>query len=169
MSVRYHSRCRRSDSAAASSIGRQSRPSCTSALGGAVLDSTTGAEVYLSKEPASRLAALAPHEWEALRTSIEQLDGVARAWRTTDLRAGRDEAASDRLALAARQSAFPGRSGDIILLTDPYWFTYRIVATHGTPYAYDQHVPLVFLGRTSSRAATPRPPVRPTSRRHWHD
>ncbi len=118
----------------------------TSALGGAVLDSSAGAEVYLSKEATSRLASLAPHEWDALRTSIEQLDGIARAWRARDLLAGRDEAASDRLALAARLSAFPGRSGDILLLTDPYWFTYRIAATHGTPYAYDQRVPLVFLG-----------------------
>jgi hypothetical protein len=118
----------------------------TGALGGAVLDSTAGAEIYLSKEAASRLAELAPHDWDTLRTSIEQLDGIARAWRTTDLLAGRDEAASDRFTLAARLSAFPGRSGDLILLTDPYWFPYRIVATHGTPYAYDQHVPLVFLG-----------------------
>ncbi len=115
-------------------------------LGGAVLDSSTGAELYLSREAAGRLGALAPREWDALRTSLEQVDGIARAWRTVDLLAGRYEAASDKLAHAARLSAFAGRSGDIILLLDPYWFPYHIVATHGTPYAYDQHVPLVFVG-----------------------
>jgi arylsulfatase A-like enzyme len=118
----------------------------TAALGGSVLDSNTGAEVYLSKDAASRLASLDQHEWDAVRTSLEQVDGIARAWRTTDLLAGRYEAASDPMAHAARLSAYAGRSGDIIFITDPYWFPYRIAATHGTPYQYDQHVPMVFAG-----------------------
>ena len=118
----------------------------TAALGGSVLDSNTGSEVYLSKDAAAKLAALDQHEWDAVRTSLEQVDGIARAWRTADLLAGRYEAASDPMAHAARLSAFGGRSGDIIFITDPYWFPYRIVSTHGTPYQYDQHVPLVFAG-----------------------
>jgi hypothetical protein len=118
----------------------------TGTLGGSVLDSNTGAEIYLSKEAAEKLAAMDQQNWEALRSSLESIDGIARAWRTTDLLAGRYEAASDPMAHAARLSAFPGRSGDIIFITDPYWFPYRIVATHGTPYGYDQHVPLVFAG-----------------------
>lgn len=118
----------------------------TTALGGSVIDSNTGAEIYLSKDAASKLAALDQREWDALRTNLEQIEGIARAWRTTDLLAGRYEAASDPLAHAARLSAYPGRSGDIIFITRPYWYPYSIVATHGTPYGYDQHVPLVFLG-----------------------
>ena len=68
-----------------------------------------------------------------------------------DLLAGRYEAASDPMAHAARLSAYPGRSGDIIFITDPYWFPYRIPATHGTPYPYDQHVPMVFVGPQFTR------------------
>ena len=60
----------------------------TGALGGSVLDSNTGAEIYLSKDAAAKLAALDQREWDAVRTSLEQVDGIARAWRTTDL-AGR--------------------------------------------------------------------------------
>jgi predicted AlkP superfamily pyrophosphatase or phosphodiesterase len=118
----------------------------TAALGGSVLDSNTGSEVYLSKDAAAKLAALDEHEWDAVRTSLEQVDGIARAWRTADLLAGRYEAASDPMAHAARLSAYAGRSGDIIFITDPYWFPYRIVSTHGTPYQYDQHVPMVLMG-----------------------
>jgi predicted AlkP superfamily pyrophosphatase or phosphodiesterase len=118
----------------------------TAALGGSVLDSNTGSELYLSKDAAAKLAALDQHEWDAVRTSLEHVDGIARAWRTSDLLAGRYEAASDRMAHAARLSAYGGRSGDIIFITEPYWFPYRISATHGTPYYYDQHVPLVFAG-----------------------
>lgn len=123
----------------------------TAAVGGSVLDSNTGAELYLSKDAAARLASLDQRAWDALRASLEGIDGIARAWRTSDLLAGRYDAQSDPLAHAARLSAYPGRSGDIIFITDPYWFPYQIVSTHGTPYHYDQHVPMVFAG----------PPFRP--------
>lgn len=118
----------------------------TDALGGSTVDGISGAEVYLSKDAASRLTNLDARAWDALRAAIEAVPGVAQAYRTSDLLAGRYQAA-DHFAHAARLSAFAGRSGDILLLTDPYWFTYSIVATHGTPYAYDQRVPLVFFGQ----------------------
>ena len=37
----------------------------TGALGGSVLDSNTGSEIYLSKDAAAKLAALDQHEWDA--------------------------------------------------------------------------------------------------------
>jgi predicted AlkP superfamily pyrophosphatase or phosphodiesterase len=118
----------------------------TEALGGSTVDSISGAEVYLSKDAASRLTNLDARAWDALRTAIEAVPGVAQAYRTTDLLAGRYQAA-DRIAHAMRLSAFAGRSGDILFVTEPYWFPYAIAATHGTPYAYDQRVPLVFFGQ----------------------
>ena len=131
----------------------------TEALGGSTVDSISGSEVYLSKDAAARLTNLDARAWDALRTDIEAVPGVARAYRTSDLLAGRYQAA-ERLAHAARLSAFAGRSGDIIFITDPYWFPYAIAATHGTPYAYDQRVPLVFFGQgirtgRSTAAASP--------------
>ncbi|WP_396627298.1 alkaline phosphatase family protein [Luteitalea sp.] len=115
-------------------------------LGGSLLESLTGAELYLSLDAAARLTNLDDRAWESLRSSFEQIPGVTRVWRTSDLLAGRYEAESDPLAHAARLSAYPNRSGDLIYITDPYWFPYQITATHGTPYEYDQHVPLVFIG-----------------------
>ena len=49
---------------------------------------------------------------------------------------------------------FAGRSGDLYILQRPYWLTEssaegtkRYTGTgHGTPYYYDQRVPLVFMG-----------------------
>lgn len=117
----------------------------TEVLGGSTVDSISGSEVYLSKDAAARLTNLDARAWDALRTAIEAIPGVAHAYRTSDLLAGRYQAA-DRIAHATRLSAFPGRSGDIIFITEPYWFPYAIAATHGTPYAYDQRVPLVFFG-----------------------
>jgi hypothetical protein len=38
------------------------------------------------------------------------------------------------------------RSGDIEVILDPYWMRAGSGTTHGTPYAYDTHIPLVFMG-----------------------
>jgi predicted AlkP superfamily pyrophosphatase or phosphodiesterase len=92
------------------------------------------------------LAALSPEARDTLLARVARIDGVARAFSAADLLAGRYNAA-DPLAQAVRLSTYEERSGDIITVTDPYWFpSTDLAATHGTPYRYDQHVPLIFLG-----------------------
>ena len=43
---------------------------------------------------------------------------------------------------------FAQRSPDIEVLLDPYWITSSSGASHSTPFGYDTHVPVVFLGAT---------------------
>ena len=38
------------------------------------------------------------------------------------------------------------RSGDLDVLLEPYWMRQASGTTHGTPYSYDTHIPLVLLG-----------------------
>ncbi|WP_367914745.1 alkaline phosphatase PafA [Leadbetterella sp. DM7] len=38
------------------------------------------------------------------------------------------------------------RSGDIQIVPEPGWIAGPIAANHGTPYAYDTHIPLLFFG-----------------------
>ncbi len=40
----------------------------------------------------------------------------------------------------------PERSGDVEILLEPYWIGHEKDASHGTPYSYDTHIPLVFMG-----------------------
>jgi len=40
----------------------------------------------------------------------------------------------------------PARSGDVEILLEPYWIGQETGASHGTPYSYDTHIPLVFMG-----------------------
>jgi phosphoglycerol transferase MdoB-like AlkP superfamily enzyme len=45
----------------------------------------------------------------------------------------------------------PTRSGDIFVIFEPHWFIndfdgLTVAATHGSPWAYDTYVPLVFSG-----------------------
>jgi hypothetical protein len=55
---------------------------------------------------------------------------------------------------AVANGYFPGRSGDLFIIPKPYWFMDRSPAnkprsygtSHSSPYNYDQHVPVLFMG-----------------------
>lgn len=41
---------------------------------------------------------------------------------------------------------YPKRSGDLIAVPDPYYIFEKHGTSHGTPFNYDTHVPLIFMG-----------------------
>ncbi len=73
-------------------------------------------------------------------------DGIARALVEADWSAA-GASADSPIAFHARQSSFPGRSGDVYVHTSPYWAFGGNCAEHGTAHAYDRHVPLLIYGR----------------------
>jgi predicted AlkP superfamily pyrophosphatase or phosphodiesterase len=62
------------------------------------------------------------------------------------------------LEKALRLSFHPRRSGDVLFCLEPYDIEGSIAATHGSPWDYDTHVPLLVLEQGKS-AATSRVPV----------
>jgi predicted AlkP superfamily pyrophosphatase or phosphodiesterase len=78
--------------------------------------------------------------------------GVAAVFRAEDMNSGRKSVSHMRTA--AELSYFAERSGDLYVLQQPYWLTAssaegakRSTGTgHGTPYYYDQRVPILFMG-----------------------
>jgi predicted AlkP superfamily pyrophosphatase or phosphodiesterase len=84
--------------------------------------------------------------------ALEQIPGVARVYRAEEVQDRPASASPLRNALAA--SYFAGRSGDLFLLPKPYWAMDYSAAgaarhygtVHGTPYFYDQHVPILLMG-----------------------
>jgi arylsulfatase A-like enzyme len=52
-------------------------------------------------------------------------------------------------AAAVRYNHHPQRAGDIYIFQQPYWFMFdrgAVAAMHGSPWAYDTHVPIIFVG-----------------------
>jgi predicted AlkP superfamily pyrophosphatase or phosphodiesterase len=96
----------------------------------------------LKSDPATIQAAL---------SAARSVDGIADAFWSEQLK---DLASKNPLARAASLSYYPGRSGDIVVITKPYWIfdrrnklgVFGSGTTHGTPYPYDQHVPVLFMG-----------------------
>jgi hypothetical protein len=52
----------------------------------------------------------------------------------------------DAMGEMMRRSYFPARSADVLFVEQPFHFMRTLGTTHGTPHAYDTHVPLVWYG-----------------------
>lgn len=63
-------------------------------------------------------------------------------------------------ALALRRSMHRQRSGHVVMYPKRYWIFGSNPATHGTPYDYDQWVPMMMLGNHVT-SSTPMAPVAP--------
>ena len=54
----------------------------------------------------------------------------------------------------------PQRSGHIYVVQKPYWFMFEsgpIAVMHGSPWNYDSHVPLIFVGSNIDAGRITRP------------
>lgn len=73
--------------------------------------------------------------------------GIARFFTRTQL-AARSVSPNDAVARRILHGFHPARSGDVVVVQQPYKYLveYSIVATHGAPYSYDTHVPVVIMG-----------------------
>jgi len=104
---------------------------------------TPGTYDKLKADPAAMRAAL---------DAIESFPGVAHVYRAEQLE---DRPATQSpLRAAEADSFFKSRSGDLLIVPKPYWpwdFSSsgkprQYGTTHGTPYYYDQRVPVLFMG-----------------------
>jgi hypothetical protein len=96
------------------------------------------------------------------------MPGVARYFTRTQLE-GKSISPDDPIARRVLHGFYPSRSGDVIIVYEPYKILFdlpddptdvRSTATHGSPYSYDTHVPLIIMGRkfvagNYTQAATP--------------
>lgn len=68
--------------------------------------------------------------------------------------------AGDFIAQAEMNGFFPRRSGDLFLVFDPGYMAGAHGTSHFSPYNYDRHVPVVFMGpviRAGRYSADARP------------
>ncbi len=52
----------------------------------------------------------------------------------------------DYIAQAEMNGYYPARSGDLFIIYEPYFIPGSSGTSHYTPYAYDRHVPILFMG-----------------------
>jgi predicted AlkP superfamily pyrophosphatase or phosphodiesterase len=100
----------------------------------------------------------APAVRAAVAHAVEDIPGVERVLWADQL----SEESPDRAIRSAALGHVDGRSGDLVLVPDEYWYFGRTTGgtTHGSYHDYDQHVPLIVFGggvspRHDASAVTP--------------
>ncbi len=76
--------------------------------------------------------------------AVRALPHVFRVYTRTQLMNG--AILEDPVGIRMRNGFNAARSGNVIVMLDPYWITGRSGTTHGAPFDYDTHVPVLFLG-----------------------
>ncbi|MCA9271297.1 MAG: hypothetical protein KDA41_22595, partial [Planctomycetales bacterium] len=125
-------------------------------------------QVYLTRDrnvlPEAKLADAR----RAVSKELRKNAAVAAAFTAEDLAA--PSTADDPLRRQIRLSYYPERSGDVLFALQPYHTQFRTIdkpngpwdaTTHGSPWEYDTHVPLVFVGAgiRAGRHAAPASPA----------
>jgi hypothetical protein len=108
------------------------------------IEGRAGSAFYLNRTLIA-LKRLDPAEVEqTVATGVEKLAPVWRAYTRAQLREGRVplDPWSRRVLLSHNRE----RSGDVDILLEPYWMAGEGGTTHGSPYSYDTHIPLVLMG-----------------------
>jgi predicted AlkP superfamily pyrophosphatase or phosphodiesterase len=116
----------------------------------AIAQITTG-EVYFAPNVYEKLR----ENDKAMRAVIDAAlaePGVAAVFRAEQVQ--NRPATQSSIQAAVANGYFPDRSGDLFIIPKPYWFMDRSPAnkarsygtSHSTPYNYDQHVPILFMG-----------------------
>jgi predicted AlkP superfamily pyrophosphatase or phosphodiesterase len=91
---------------------------------------TKGLDETEVRRVAAKAAAAVPH--------------VARVYTRDQLEEG--EVQHDPVSNRVARSFNSDRSGDLEIVLEPYWIRAAQGTTHGTPYSYDTHIPLIFMG-----------------------
>jgi len=104
--------------------------------------------IYLDEPTIESLGLKLVEVERELAAEILKIPGFSNAFSRSDLLAGVMQ--DTHQARLAANSVHPVRSGNVILAQDPFWFLSSEpegdAATHGSPYNYDTHVPIMLAG-----------------------
>jgi hypothetical protein len=117
--------------------------------------------VYLNRKLLEQRGLKSSQVEEALAGWLKKQPGIQAVYTRGQLQHG--VSAGDGLGQAVLRSYYPERSGDLVIVLKPYWLfsSLLMTTTHGTPHAYDTHVPLLVYGPgvkagTRADAVTPQ-------------
>ncbi|MDP9171564.1 MAG: alkaline phosphatase family protein [Acidobacteriota bacterium] len=77
--------------------------------------------------------------------AVRALPHIFRVYTAQQLSAG--PLPDDAVSVAVRNGFFPRRSGDLLIIPEGFYLYDATGTSHGTPFNYDTHVPLIFMGK----------------------
>jgi predicted AlkP superfamily pyrophosphatase or phosphodiesterase len=98
---------------------------------------------------------------QVVGTAALKVSGIARYFTRAQMLRGATSI-TDPIERRALHGFYPSRSGDVVLIPEPYkYLGDTLAATHGSPYAYDTNVPTIIMGAgvTPGRYLEPASPA----------
>ncbi len=109
---------------------------------------------YLNLDLVAKYKADRAQVEQAAADAVRAQEHIARVYTRHQLESG--EVQQDAISRAVSLSFFAPRSGDLYVVPEPYYMFDASGTTHGLPYNYDHHVPLLMLGPGIKAAAYSR-------------
>jgi predicted AlkP superfamily pyrophosphatase or phosphodiesterase len=113
---------------------------------GQVRDAVVNGNIYFNYEALARDGVNQNELQQVVAQAALSVKGIARCYTRSQLMT--NSTMSDSLASRVVHGFYPNRSGDVVMVPEPYVYVGEpIRATHGSPYTYDTHVPVMIMGR----------------------
>lgn len=128
---------------------------------GAVTDAYINGNIYFNYEALKRDNIDLTEISRVVAAAGLTIPGVARSFTRDQLLRGATSI-TDPIERRVIHGFSPTRSGDVVMIAEPYkYLGDTITATHGSPYSYDTHVPLMIMGTsvTPGRYLEPATPA----------
>jgi arylsulfatase A-like enzyme len=104
----------------------------------------SGTTAYFDRALAQKYKVSLGDVEQTAAESVRTMPHIFRVYTAEDIRTGR--VTRDEISAALTYGYYGARSGDIFIITEPYYLYDATGTTHGTPFDYDSHVPLIFMG-----------------------
>jgi predicted AlkP superfamily pyrophosphatase or phosphodiesterase len=112
--------------------------------GDTLIQMYTNHQVYLNKKVIMQKGLNLAEIENKIAAALINVKGVAGVVTGTMLNSTQY---TEGIKYRIQKGYYPKRAGDVIIYSDPSWVEYdRTGTTHGTPYPYDTHVPLLWYG-----------------------
>jgi predicted AlkP superfamily pyrophosphatase or phosphodiesterase len=112
---------------------------------GTWLAATAGSSPYLNYELVETRQLDLSQVRRIAAAAAVKVPHVARVYTRDQLLRG--DVTNDRIGTRVLRGFNAQRSGDLEIILEPYWIRQAQGTTHGTPYSYDTHIPLILMGR----------------------
>jgi len=105
---------------------------------------TAEGALYLNRQLIQEKTLRLAQVEETAAAALRGMPHVFRVYTSEQLAHG--ETTGDYVSRAVLRGFFEQRSGDVILVQDPYYVFSGSGTSHSTPFDYDSHVPVIFMG-----------------------
>ena len=100
---------------------------------------------YLNHDLLREKHAAPAEAQEIAADAVRKLPYIFRVYTGAQLE--HENLAADPIGTLMQRGYYRGRAADLFIVQKPYWLASKDGTSHGTPFSYDTHVPVIFLGR----------------------